>query len=453
MLPYTPLHYLLLARGFKALVMTSGNMTDEPIAIDNEDALERLGPIADFFLFHDRDIYLRSDDSIVRRTNGSNRFLRRSRGYVPMPVFLKASLPPILGCGAELKNTVCLAKGKNAFLSQHIGDLENLPTLDFFTLTIDHLKRILDIEPEWIAHDMHPDYMSTRYAQDQQNIQKVPVQHHHAHIIACMAEHQIDGPILGFSFDGTGYGTDGTIWGGEVLVADHAEFTRAAHLDYVPMPGGAAVIKEPWRMAVSYLYRTFGRDIWAMDLPILADIGEANLRLILQMMDRRLNSPQTSSLGRLFDGIAALVGIRSRVNFEGQAAMELEMVSDESVEGIYDFSWTDDITRRIDIRPMIEGIVDDLARGISRRLIGGKFHRTLLTLFTDLAIDLRRKTGLDRIALSGGVFQNALLLSGFIRSLERNGFAVYTHRIVPTNDGGLSLGQAVAAAAIVQKRG
>jgi len=452
MLPYAPLHYLLLASGFKALVMTSGNMTDEPIAIDNEDALERLGRIADFFLFHNRDIYLRSDDSIVRRTNGSNRFLRRSRGYVPMPVFLKASLPPILGCGAELKNTVCLTKGTNAFLSQHIGDLENLQTFDFYTLTIDHLKRILDIEPEWIAHDMHPDYLSTRYAESQQSIKKIPVQHHHAHIVACMAEHQVDGPLLGFSFDGTGFGADGAIWGGEVLVADHSDFTRAAHLDYVPMPGSTAAIKEPWRMAASYLYRTFGRDMLTMDLPLLAEIGEANLRVILQMIDRELNSPQTSSLGRLFDGVAAMIGIRNRVNFEGQAAMELEMTSDEAVDSIYDFRWTDDRTRRIDIRPMIAGIVNDLAKGTPRRLIGGKFHQTLIELFTNLALDLRRETGLDRIALSGGVFQNALLLSGFTKSLERNGFTVYTHRVVPSNDAGISLGQAVAAAAKIKKK-
>jgi len=451
MLPYTPLHYLLLAHGFSALVMTSGNMTDEPIAIDNDDALKRLGNIAEFFLFHNRDIYLRSDDSIVRRTDGSNRFLRRSRGYVPMPVFLKTPVPPVLGCGAELKNTVCLTKGKNAFLSQHIGDLENLPTFEFFTLTIDHLKRILGIEPEWIAYDMHPDYLSTRYAEDQKRAEKIPIQHHHAHIVSCMAEHQIDGPVLGLSFDGTGFGMDGAIWGGEVLIADHAEFTRGAHLDYFPMPGSTSAITEPWRMAVSYLYGTFGEQMWALDLPLLAEIGETNLRIITQMIDRGINAPQTSSLGRLFDGIAAMVGIRSRVNFEGQAAMELEMQSAEGDDGIYGFRWSPGPVRRIDIRPLIREITGDITSGISRNLIGGKFHRTLIALFTQLAEDLRRETGLDRVVLSGGVFQNVWLLSGFIRSLERNRFTVYTHRVVPTNDGGISLGQAVAAAAIVRK--
>ena len=451
MLPYTPLHYLLLAYGFTALVMTSGNMTDEPIAIDNDDALDRLGGIADYFLFHNREIYLRSDDSIVRRTNGSNRFLRRSRGYVPMPVFLKASLPPIQGCGAEIKNTVCLTKGKNAFLSQHIGDLENLPTFEFFTLTIDHLKRILDIEPEIIAYDMHPDYMTTRYAESRKNVERIAIQHHHAHIVACMAEHQIDGPVLGLSFDGTGFGEDGTIWGGEVLIAEHGDYTRVAHLDYFPMPGSASAIKEPWRMAVSYLYGTFGEEMWNLNLPLLDRIGKANLQIITQMIDRGFNTPQTSSLGRLFDGVTAMVGLRHRVSFEGQAAMELEMQSAEGVDAHYDFQWDPGPTRRIDIRPLIKGIANDMNAGMSRETIGGKFHQTLITLFTGLVEDLRKETGLDRVALSGGVFQNALLLSGLIEALERNGLTVYTHRIVPTNDGGISLGQAVAAAAIVRK--
>jgi len=453
MLPYAPLHYLLLAHGFHALVMTSGNMTDEPIAIDNADALDRLSGIADYFLLHNREIYLRSDDSIVRRTDGSSRFLRRSRGYVPMPVFLKTSLPPILGCGAELKSTVCLTKGKNAFLSQHIGDLENLATYEFFTQTIDHLARILDIAPEVIAHDMHPDYMSTRYAQDRKNVERIPIQHHHAHIVACMAEHQIDGPVLGLSFDGTGFGTDGAIWGGEVLIAEYNDFTRKAHLDYFPMPGSSSAIREPWRMAVSYQYGTYGRDMWHLGLPFLDEIGETNGRFLIQMIDRGLNAPLTSSLGRLFDGIAAMVGLRNRVSFEGQAAMELEMQSDENVDNVYDFGWHGEPARRIDIRPLIKGIAEDIVAGVSPKRIGGKFHQTLITRFTDLIEELRRETGIDRVALSGGVFQNTLLLSGFIQALERKGMRVYTHRIVPTNDGGISLGQAVAAAAILQKRG
>ena len=327
MLPYTPLHYILLSHNFTALVMTSGNLSDEPIAIDNEDAFDRLSNIADYFLIHNRDIYLRSDDSIVRKSAGFTRFIRRSRGYVPIPVFLNKKVPSILACGAELKNTICLTKGNHAFLSQHIGDLENLASYDFFQLTIRHMKRILDINPEIIAFDLHPDYLSTRYAEEQQDIQKIQVQHHHAHIVSAMAENMLDGPVIGLSFDGTGYGSDGTIWGGEILFAEIEKFSRAAHFAYVPMPGSAAAIKEPWRMAVSYLYDAFGEGFWDLDLPFLKKIDHNKLKIIVKMISKQLNSPHTSSLGRLFDGIAAIAGIRNHVFFEGQAAMELEMLA------------------------------------------------------------------------------------------------------------------------------
>ena len=253
MLAYTPLHYLLLEQDVTALVMTSGNMSEEPIAIDNDDAFERLAAIADYFLIHDRDIYLRSDDSIVRHIAGAERFIRRSRGFVPIPVFLKNKVPPILACGAELKNTICVTKQDKAFMSQHIGDLENIATYDFFKLTIDHLKRILDINPEIIACDMHPDYLSTQFAEDQATIPNIQVQHHHAHIVSCMAEHKMEGAVIGLSFDGTGYGTDGALWGGEILITEAHDFKRAGHLAYIAMPGSTAAIKEPWRMAISYL--------------------------------------------------------------------------------------------------------------------------------------------------------------------------------------------------------
>jgi hydrogenase maturation protein HypF len=304
MLPYTPLHYLLLKHGFTALVMTSGNLSEEPIAIDNDDAFERLGDIADYFLIHNRDIYLRSDDSIVKHTAGHTRHIRRSRGFVPIPVFLSDPVPPILACGAELKNTICITKGDKAFISQHIGDLENKTTLDFFKLTVAHLQRILEITPEMIAFDMHPDYLSTMHAKEQQGIQKVEVQHHHAHIISCMAEHKLDGEVIGLSFDGTGYGTDGAIWGGEVLVAEAKQFKRVAHLAYVPMPGSSAAIKEPWRMAISYLQDAFGDNFWDLDLPVLTQIDPPKLKIIGEMILKGVNSPQTSSLGRLFDGVA-----------------------------------------------------------------------------------------------------------------------------------------------------
>jgi hydrogenase maturation protein HypF len=339
MLPYTPLHYLLLNHDFTALVMTSGNLSEEPIAIDNDDAFSRLDNIADYFLIHNRDIYLRSDDSIMIRSASADRFIRRSRGYVPVPVFLKKEISPILACGAELKNTICLTKGKMVFLSQHIGDLENLATYEFFRLTIRHMKRILEVKPEIIAHDMHPDYLSTRWAEKQQEIEKIPVQHHHAHIVSAMAENKIDGPVIGLSFDGTGYGPDGAIWGGEILIADQKQFTRAAHFAYIPMPGSAAAIKEPWRMAVSYLYDALGQDIGSLDLPLLRDIQENKLKIVIEMITKRVNSPDTSSLGRLFDGVAAIVGLRNCVAFEGQAAMELEMTAEGVADRIYDFEW------------------------------------------------------------------------------------------------------------------
>ena len=450
MLPYTPLHYLLLdpkRSNFIALVMTSANLSEEPIAIDNAEAFRRLAGIADFFLVHNRDIRLRSDDSITRIIAGAPRPIRRSRGYAPMPIFLSRPVDPILACGAELKSAVCLTKGKNAFISQHIGDLENLETEAFFRLTADHLKRILDIQPEIIAHDLHPDYLSTRYARAETDLVRIPVQHHHAHIAACMAENRIDGPVIGLAFDGTGYGGDGAIWGGEVLITEDHKFTRAAHLSYVPMPGSAAAIKEPKRMAVSYLLDAYGEDFFDLELPFLKEMGAQKMGMLVQMIAKGVNTPRTSSLGRLFDGIAALVGLRSRVSFEGQAAMELEMIADRNVAGAYPFEWSSGTRREISTRPLIQGVVEDLRSGVSSAVISGKFHNALIRLFTQLCREIRTGTGLDRVALSGGSFQNALLLEGLIRSLSDEKFTVFTHTRVPANDGGVSLGQAWVAAA------
>jgi hydrogenase maturation protein HypF len=447
MLPYTPLHYLLLKNDFTALVMTSGNLSEEPIAIDNEDAFKRLSRIADYFLIHDRDIYLRSDDSIVRRTAGSTRFIRRSRGYIPMPISIDKKVPPTLACGAELKNTVCLTKGNQAFISQHIGDLENLASYDFFQSTIQHMKRILDINPEIIAFDLHPDYLSTQYAQEQHNVQKIQVQHHHAHIVSAMAENLLDGPVIGLAFDGTGFGTDRTIWGGEILVAQTDKFSRAAHFSYVPMPGSTAAIKEPWRMAVSYLYNAFGDDLFDLDLPLLKEIDHKTLKIIVEMISKNLNSPKTSSLGRLFDGIAAIVGIRKQVVFEGQAAMELEMLAGEKGNASYDYEWVREDRFKILTSPIISGVVKDMIQGIHPAVISGKFHQTLIRLFAHLCEKIRKESGLKRVVLSGGVFQNSILLTGLIRALEEKNFQVYTHAKVPTNDGGISLGQARIAAA------
>ena len=449
MLPYTPLHHLLLRQGFEALVMTSGNLSEEPIAIDNDDAFDRLAGIADYFLVHDRDIYLRSDDSVVRRAAGDTRFLRRSRGYVPVPVFLKHALPPILACGAELKSTVCIVKGDQAFISQHIGDLENLSTYEFFQKTVAHLQRILGVRPEVIACDLHPDYLSTRWAEEQEAIPKVRVQHHHAHIVSGMAEHRLEGAVIGVACDGTGYGPDGTVWGGEVLVADAGGFERAAHLACVPMPGSAAAIREPWRMAVSYLQDAFGAGLWGLNLPVLREAGPDKVQLMLEMAVKRLNSPLTSSLGRLFDGVAAIAGLRSRVTYEGQAAMELEMAAAEETGSVYDYAWEEGAPCRILPAPIIRGVAADVGKGLGVPAISAKFHNTLVRMFSDLCESIRRQRGLDRVVLSGGVFQNARLLTGLIPALASRGFEVYSHRLVPANDGGIALGQALIAAASI----
>jgi hydrogenase maturation protein HypF len=451
MLPYTPLHYLLLRSGFTALVMTSGNLSEEPIAIDNEDAFRRLAEIADYFLIHNRDIYLRSDDSIVRHSAGAKRFMRRSRGFVPVPVFLKNEVPPILACGAELKNTICVTKGNMAFLSQHIGDLENLATYDFFKLTVTHLNRILAIKPEIIACDMHPDYLSTQYAQEQPTVHKIQVQHHHAHIVSCMAEHKLEGAVIGLSFDGTGYGTDGAIWGGEILIVEEHDFKRSGHFAYVSMPGSSAAIKEPWRMAVSYLIDAFGDEFRDLDLPAIRKIENEKINIISEMISKGINSPQTSSLGRLFDGVAALCGIRKRVNFEGQAAMELEMLAEHATESRYDYEWESDDTIRILTAPIIRGIVADVHNRVPVSKISAKFHKTLICLFTDICEVIRNRRGLNRVALSGGCFQNATLLAGLIQALEKRNFKVFSHQQVPSNDGGIALGQAIVAAAVLSR--
>lgn len=451
MLPYTPLHYLLLKHGFSALVMTSANLSEEPIAIDNDDAFERLADIADYFLIHNRDIYLRSDDSIVKHTAGQKRTIRRSRGFVPIPVFLNHTVPPILACGAELKNTICLTKGDKAFLSQHIGDLENMITLDFFKLTVAHLQRILEIQPEIIACDMHPDYLSTRFATEQVETRIIEVQHHHAHIVSCMAEHQLEGAVIGLAFDGTGFGPDGTIWGGEVLVAEAKQFERVAHLAAVPMPGSSAAIKEPWRMAISYLHATFGDNFRDLDLPLVKQIDQQKIKIIAEMIVKGVNCPQTSSLGRLFDAVAAIAGVRKRVNFEGQAAMELEMLADGRSDSIYDIQWTPQEPIKILPQTIIRGIVQDIQNGLSITEISIKFHQTLIVLFTEICATIRRNRDLNRVVLSGGCFQNALLLSGLVGQLEAHNFEVYAHRQVPANDGGIALGQALVAAAVSRR--
>jgi len=447
MLPYTPLHYLLLHDDFTALVMTSANLSDEPIIKDNGAAFMHLSSVADYFLIHDRRIYQRSDDSVVAYTAGSERIIRRSRGYVPAPVFLDKNVGRVLACGGELKNTICLTKSNRAFLSQHIGDLKNMGSYAFFRSTIDHLKRILDIDPDIIAHDLHPDYLSTQYARENEQNRLVGVQHHHAHIASCMAEHQLRGPVIGLALDGTGYGTDGHIWGGEVLITEMSGFQRAGHLEYMPMPGGAAAITEPWRMAIAFLVHTFGENSFMnLNLPVLQDVDDTHIQTMAALISKRLNAPLTSSVGRLFDGVVAILGLSYRISYEGQAAITLEMKASDNVDGIYDYGWKPTEPVQVQIKPIIRGIVGDMQNGVAIQVISRKFHNTLIHLFADLCVDIGRRHGLNRVVLSGGVFQNSILLCGMIAALEKQGFEVFSHRLVPCNDGGISLGQAVVAA-------
>jgi hydrogenase maturation protein HypF len=454
-LPYTPLHYLLLAEGkFKALVMTSGNLSEEPIAIDNREAADRLRGLADCFLVHNRDILLRCDDSVVRVAGGVTRHLRRSRGFVPVPVFLKDDQtrkdgPSVLAVGGELKNTICLTKGRHAFLSQHVGDLENVESYGFFHEAIDHLERILEIRPQIIAYDLHPDYFSTRWALEQSGVELVGVQHHHAHIASCMAENHLDGRVIGFALDGTGYGTDGKIWGGEVLLAGYEDFERAAHFEYVPLPGGAAAIREPWRMAVSYLAQHFGREFLKLDIPFVRQLDRRKVEFLLRMMEQGVNSPLTSSCGRLFDAVAALAGIRQQVNYEAQAAIELEMAMTVSEQDrAYPMRLLPDGEHWIiSTRPLFEALLDDLGRSLPIGAISRRFHDGLVECFVDLATLLREKTAMDRVCLSGGTFHNIYFSQRLEARLFEAGFQVFTQKEVPSGDGGLSLGQALVAAA------
>jgi hydrogenase maturation protein HypF len=446
-LPYTPLHHLLFEKGgFRPLVMTSGNLSEEPIAIDNQEAVDRLQGLADCFLVHNRAILLRCDDSVVRVTSGKPRQLRRSRGFVPVPIFLKEEVPAILAVGGELKNTICLTKGKHAFLSQHVGDLENLESYRFFEEAMEHLSRILEIQPEIIAYDLHPNYFSTKWALARKGVRHVGVQHHHAHIASCMAENHLDCDVIGIALDGTGYGTDGHIWGGEVLIAGFEDFQRAAHFEYVPMPGGDQAIREPWRMAVAYLYQHFGCEL--LKLPFASTIEPSQLKLVLRMMDENVNSPKTSSCGRLFDAVAALTGIRSRVNYEAQAAIELEMAiahdGDDSAYAID--SALHDGVRILRTRPLFEQILSDLDQPVPVASIARKFHNALINVFANVASAIRDESSLSRVCLSGGSFHNAYLLPGLLKRLTESGFEVFIHSQVPAGDGGLSLGQAMIAA-------
>jgi hydrogenase maturation protein HypF len=440
MFPYTPLHHLLLREFGGPLVMTSGNLTEEPICIDNREAQERLANIADYFLVHDRDIYMRSDDSVVMKMAGRIRSLRRGRGYVPRPITIEGDGPQVLAVGGELKNTVCLLRGNQAFPSQHLGDIKNLEAFSFFKEAIGHLREIFEVEPELAVHDLHPNYLSNRWAEEQQELPVFGVQHHHAHLAACLAENRHAGPAIGIILDGSGYGLDGTVWGGEIMVGDYNGFKRHGCFEPMMLPGGDVAVKAPWRTAVAYLEEAFDGN-----LPNLPFMAEHDIEPIREMVRKKINSPLTSSCGRLFDAVAAMSGGRQTIAYEGQAAIELmEAAGGEIGESAYrwDIVPKDDILY-LGVRSLIRQVGEDVAAGTSLAGISRRFHRTLIEMLSGAAERVRELTGLDTVALSGGSFNNYLLLEGLEVRLVENGFKVLTHTLLPAGDGCIALGQAM----------
>jgi hydrogenase maturation protein HypF len=456
MLPYTPLHHLLLNQTDPVLarepvppilVMTSSNFSEEPIAINNKDALEKLSPLADAFLLHNRDIHIRCDDSVLKVDHGNTIHVRRSRGYAPYPVRLPFEVKPTLAVGGELKNTFCFTRDHYAFLSHHIGDMENIETHESFQQGIQHLSHIFHVEPEIITHDLHRDYFTTQYAHHSiTNVQCIGVQHHHAHIASCMADNGLDDrQLIGLSFDGSGYGTDGAIWGGEVLLASYANFERFAHLEYLPLPVGDSVLRFPWRMVVGYAH-ALGIEI--DDLSFLQNIDKQAIRAIKEQISKQSNLSFTSSVGRLFEAVASLIGIRNEVTYEAQAAIEMEVLSKPFVSTAQPYSYVVDETESgiiIRLKELLSSIVEDVRANEFIGMISARFHRTVAHIAIDLCKQARAQTGLNEVVLSGGVWQNQILLDLVRDGLKQEEFTLYFHKQVPTNDGGLALGQAVVA--------
>ncbi|MCM3872959.1 MAG: carbamoyltransferase HypF [Pyrinomonadaceae bacterium] len=453
MLPYTPLHHLILRNLDRPLVMTSGNVCNEPICYDDGEAVKRLQKIADYFLLHDRRIHMRTDDSVVRVHEEREMVVRRSRGYAPLAIKTAFRCGrQVLACGAELKSTFCLTRDNYAFVSHHIGDLENLETLRSFAEGIVHFKRLFHLEPEVVAYDLHPEYLSTKYALSQDDsFTKVAVQHHHAHIASCMADNRIDGEVIGVAMDGLGFGTDGRMWGGEFFVADFAAAERVAHLAYVPMPGGENAIRQPWRMAAVYLQQAFGDQFLELQLPCVNDMERRGWPTLRIMAATGTNSPETSSMGRLFDAVSSILGLRDTVNYEGQAAVELEGIADQHCGEGYEFGLVRGNDGDVaDARGVIRRAVADLLDGVSPAIVSARFHLSVARLIVAVAENVRSQRKLNRVVLSGGVFQNLFLVERACAMLRTRGFQVITHSRVPTNDGGISLGQAAVANALIK---
>ncbi len=453
MLPYSPLHHLLMADIGKPLVMTSGNVSDEPIAFHDADALDRLRGIADLLLVHDRPIHIRTDDSVVRALPRPT-VLRRSRGYVPasLPLPDGGTRRPMLACGAELKNTFCVAKGARAWVSHHIGDLENYETLRSFTDGIDHFQRLFAVTPEVVAHDLHPEYLSTKYALECDGVELVGVQHHHAHLAACLAEHGETTPALGAIFDGTGYGTDQTVWGGEFLFGDARTFARVGTLVRVPLPGGAAAIRQPWRMACAWLWAALG-EAPALPAALAGAVSPRAWSQIGRLITTGTASPMTSSMGRLCDAVGALCGLRARVTYEGQAAIELEAACDPSEHRAYEMPVTAlDGMAVIDPRPAISQVTADMAAGVGVGAIAARFHNALARATVQMCSTQAAAHGTERVVLSGGVFQNRRLLESVSAGLDAAGLRVLVPARLPVNDGAIAYGQAAVAAATTRAR-
>lgn len=464
MLPYTPLHHLLFSippEGLPfspplVLVMTSGNLSDEPIAVTNKEAKEKLSGLADAFLMHNRDIWIRCDDSVVRTnpTRSKIYFIRRSRGYAPFPVHVPWNLPPILATGAELKNTFCLANGYYAFISHHIGDLDNYETLLSFEEGIEHYIKIFKIEPEFIACDKHPDYLSTHSAHklaETNGLPLIEVQHHHAHVAACMAEHKIpkNKHVIGVAFDGTGYGNDNKIWGGEFLLSNYKGFQRLYHLKYMPLPGGDTAIRKPAKIALAYLWQS--EIEWYKDLPLIKEFHERDLQLLKMQLEQKINVTYTSSIGRLFDAISALIGIRGNISYEAQAAIELEAICDNQEMSHYPIELEssngniEESPVQINFSTMITLIIEDYFKKVPLSVISAKFHNSIANMVKDVCVAIRNNTGINTVVLSGGVWQNVKLLKKTVALLRNEKFIYLTHGKIPPNDGGISLGQAIIA--------
>jgi len=442
MLPYMPFHHLLFRQlKTQAIVLTSGNFSSEPILIDNQSALDQFSPFVDATILHNRDIYNRTDDSVVRIMGGEERILRRSRGYVPAPVRTALYTEGIVAFGAELTNCFCMGKGQKAFLSQHIGDLQGLETTLFYEQTIAQFLHLFRVSPALLAVDMHPAYISTQTGLNYSKLPIVRVQHHHAHIASCMAEHHLNEKVIGIALDGTGYGTDGNSWGAEFMICDLNDFERVTHFEYIPLPGGDLATEEPWRMAVSYLYKVFGREFLNLELPFLRNIDPERVQLVLQMIDKKINSPLTSSAGRLFDCVASLLDLVQVASFQAEGPMRLESLVRKGCTESYPFQNLETFC----FDQTIRNIVKDIRNGIDKGTIATKFHNTIISVIFEFANSIRLNQGINKVALSGGVFQNKYLLEGALEILQKNNFEVYSHSKVPANDGGIALGQLAVA--------